>query len=148
MQKFHPSMVRPLIYGTAVFLIVFASASFFSSSLGGVKTEWWLIPAVSLLIGALAAAKGVAEALTTTYSLENGSLKMERGFISSESQVIPVKNIDNLRIKISVIGKFLSLADVYVDTPGGDTFEMVMTDVPQKAAEELADEVENLKKGA
>ncbi len=146
MQKFHPSPVRHILFAACAF--IFASLLAFA-----LQSVFPAIPATALSIAAavLSAAYAAAaflHARMTSYSLEDGSLKMEKRFLAVEQQIIPIKSIDNLRIKLSVVGRFLSLADVYVDTPGGDGFEMVLLDIPQAAAEQLAEEVEQSKKSS
>jgi putative membrane protein len=95
----------------------------------------------------LYAAAATFRSRLTTYSLEATSLFMEKKFLSTEKQLIPIKSIDNLRIKESFLGRLLGIADIYVDTPGGEGYELLMHDVPHSLAQELVEEVEKVKGG-
>lgn len=146
MESFHPSASRAWLYAAAAFvavsLLAMALTSFFQAGIDGVP-----IVAFAALIALLYAASATAIATLTTYSLESGSLVMERSAISVSKQIIPIKNIDNLHTQASIIGRLLSITDVYVDTPGGFGYEMVMRDVPQAAADELLSLVQKEKQG-
>ncbi len=144
MQKFHPSVKRAWLFAAigfaAVSLMAMALTTYFQVGIDGV-----IVVAFAAVVAGLYGASQTAIASLTTYSLENDTLIMERSAISVERQVIPIKNIDNLHTKSSLIGRLLSITDIYVDTPGGFGYEMVMRDVPQAAADELLGKVEKLK---
>jgi uncharacterized membrane protein YdbT with pleckstrin-like domain len=145
MQKFHPSAKRAWLYAVVGFVLFSALAmaltAYFAVGIDGV-----FLVAFAAVIAFLYAASATAVATLTTYSLENDTLSMERSAISVSKQIIPIKNIDNLHTQASIVGRLLSITDVYVDTPGGFGYEMVMRDVPQAAADELLGQVEALKK--
>lgn len=146
MEPFHPSASRAWLYSAAGFaaasFFVMALTSFFQVGIDGV-----LIVAFAAVIALLYAASATAIAALTTYSLEGGSLIMERRAFSVSKQVIPIKSVDNLHTQASVVGRLLSITDVYVDTPGGFGYEMVMRDVPQPAADALLSLVQKEKQG-
>ncbi len=147
MEKFRPSYLPGLLYGAAVFVIMSAIAQAFSSILGiSLLVAWWVPYALFFLIGAVAALYKAAPAFTTTYSLEGSSLVMEKSFIVSDKKIIPIKSVDNLHITVSVLGRLLNLSDVYVDTPGGEGYELYLRDIPAASAQQLAEEVEKAKK--
>lgn len=144
MQKFHPSPRRHYVYGMGLFLLA-AVLVYFASTASIIP----FIPSLLALFIFLAAYAAAAtfRAKLTTYSLDGNSLVMERAFLTSEKQIIPVKNIDNLRITESPLGRILGVSDVYVDTPGGEGYELLMRDVPQSLAQQLAEEVQQVKGG-
>ena len=146
MEPFNPSPLRAYLYALGAMVVALAA-------------EGALLPAVQiapdfLLFAATAAvallfcAYAAVQCSTTTYTISGDSLIMRRGLISTVEKTIPIKNIDNIEVKISLFGRLLGLADVYVDTPGGYGYELVMKDVPQLSADVLVDQVEKLKQGA
>lgn len=141
MQKIHPSPKRHYTYGLAAFALVSAATYFFLGQ---------LTPALPILAGEallflLYAASATAHASLTSYSLDASSLVMEKSFIWQEKKIIPVKSIDNLHMRVSPLGRLLGISDVYVDTPGSESYELLMRDVPSSLAEQLAREVEGSK---
>ena len=103
--------------------------------------------AVIIVLALAYCAAAAAIATRTSYFIEKESLVMERDLISYARKVIPLRSIDNLHIKTSFFGKFLKISDVYVDTPGGEGFELAMHDIPDSLAVELASLVEGFKAG-
>lgn len=146
MEPFHPSAKRAWLYATAAFVLASAAIMAITESFQ-VGIDGVFIIAGAAAIAFLYAASATAIATLTTYSLDNGSLAMERNAVSVYRHVIPIKSIDNLHTRASLIGRMLSITDIYVDTPGGFGYEMVMRDVPQAAADELMGQVQELKKG-
>ncbi len=134
MESFHPSAKRAWLYSTAAFVLASAALMAITASFQVGVDGVFLIAGVAV-IAFLYAASATAIATLTTYSLDNGSLVMERSAISVSKQIIPIKNIDNLHTQASVIGRLLSITDIYVDTPGGFGYEMVMRDAPQASAD-------------
>jgi len=144
MLMFHPSSKRSWLYSAAAFVLVSAAI---------MAITVWLqvgIDGVFLITGAAAiaflyAAAATAIAKLTTYSLDGDSLVMERVSVSVSKQVIPLKSIDNIHTKSSLAGRLLLITDIYVDTPGGFGYEMVLRDVPQGAANQLMEQMQKLK---
>ena len=146
MEKFHPSAKRSWLLGLAGLIAALAAVQAILPLL-----QLPLNPLVAFLpvlaFAAVYLAVSTATAYLTTYCLENGAIVMEKKMLSEDRQIIPIKNIDNLHIKSGLLGRLLSLSDVYVDTPGGFGYEMVMYDIPNTIADVLIDEVEKIKKG-
>lgn len=146
MEKIHPSPTPGIVCGALLLAAVFA---FLGAALASLQVQNALFIAViaGAIAGGSCAALSVIWSLRTFYCIENGALMMQSGFLSLEKKLIPIKNIDNLHIKVSLMGRLFSIADVYVDTPGGDGYEMVMRGIPLKAAEIIEDQVEKARQG-
>ncbi|MEM2138308.1 MAG: PH domain-containing protein [Candidatus Anstonellaceae archaeon] len=142
MQKFHPSPLRHYAYGIA--------AAVFALAIVHVAASASLVPffpALAALLLFLAAYMALAtfRARLTAYTFDGSTLVMERTFISSEKRMIPIKSVDNVHIRISLLGRVLGVSDIYVDTPGGDGYELAMKDIRQPIADALLSEVAGAK---
>lgn len=146
MESFHPSPLRAYLYALGAMLLAFAAES---SLLPLVQINPdFLLFAATAAIALAACAYAAAQCHATAYSLEDGSLSMHSGILSSREKVIPIKNIDNVEVRVSAFSRLLGVADVYVDTPGGTGYELAMRDVPQDSADMLLGQVEKIKTGA
>jgi len=143
MQKFHPSAKKPLLFSAFFFLLSAAIAMAIQPFELGVPAPIAMLPLFA--IGAAYLALSVVSAQLISYYTENESLVMEKAGITQERKVIPLKSIDNIYAKSSLLSQMLSLSDVYVDTPGGFGCELIMKDVPSRIAMQFLEEVEKMK---
>jgi len=144
MQKFYPSPLRHYAYGAAA--AVFGLAIVHAAATASLVPFFPALAALLLLFAAYVAIATFRVRLTT-YTFDGNTLAMERTFISSEKRLIPIKSVDNVHIRISPLGRILALSDIYVDTPGGDGYELVMKDICQPIADALLSEVAGAKGG-
>ena len=146
MDKFHPSPVRFWLYGGLSILLVLFAFWAFSSVVQVFGVDAVLLQTAAILLISIYVAFMTASYRLTSYYTTSDSLVMERALLSSERMFIPMKNIDNVRVKVSVVGQLLAVVDIFVDTPGGVGVELVMHDIQKFAADSLLDEIEKAKK--
>lgn len=146
MEKIHPSPLRAWLSGV---LCLFFGILLLQVLLAAVHVvnDGFLLTLALIITFALYMALAYLQSTLTSYSLENGMIVMEKSALSSDRQVIPAKSVDNMHVKASFLARLLGLCDVYVDTPGGFGFELVMRDLPRDSAEELMHEVQKIKEG-
>lgn len=146
MDKFHPSPARFWLYGGLSVLLVLFAAWAFSSTVQILGADATLLQTAAILVIFIYVAFMTASYRLTSYYTASDSLVMERALLSAERAFIPMKNIDNVRVKISTAGQLLSVVDIFVDTPGGIGYELAMRDIQKSAADNLLDEIEKAKK--
>ncbi|MCX8194559.1 MAG: PH domain-containing protein [Candidatus Micrarchaeota archaeon] len=143
MKRFHPSPKKKWVQAACILLffaiVIFALPIPMDATLS--YTSFFFLALVVLASAMLETAR----MLLITYTMSDDAITMEKTFLSSFKHTIPFKSIDNIFTKASAVDRLLSLADVYIDTPGGFGFEMVMHDIPQEVADELLAAVKKVK---
>ena len=147
-EKLHPlSAVRDA--GGRAFAI--GSAVFFFGLMGSTVLNLFDVGVVIVLavLGALlGAAYGVAYYLRFSYRLSGGSLSITSGVVGRREREIPLRRVQNVDLRQSILQRLLGLAVVRVETAGGGETEAVLDFVSRPEAERLQREIREGKRSA
>lgn len=144
-MRLHPlsavrdALSRALAIGSTVLFIGFVGASAFDAF--DVRLVFVLAPAAALL----GAAYGVAYYLRFDYALEPSTLAIRSGVFARREREIPLRRVQNVDLRQSVLQRALSLAQVRIETAGGGQTEAVIDFVSMAEAERLRREIRERK---
>lgn len=122
---------RAIAVGSSVFFFYGVAAA--ALHVGDVGLVLVLAP-VGAVIGA---AYGAVYHLRFRYALEDGALSIQSGLLSRTDRAIPLRRIQNVDLRQSLLQRLLGLAVVRVETAGGGETEAVLDFVSKPEAERL-----------
>ena len=128
MQAFKPTpkvhLAEVAIAASAVLVLANAALYF----LGAGEWIFWADAAI-LAIAAAAALAAVAAASVISIELDDKEIRMTTGVLSKTRVIIPLDKIDNITEKQNLLEGLLGVADLYLDTPATESYEMVLRDL-------------------
>jgi len=116
------SLVRGFII-PAIFILWFGPEKF----LGGFLLVFVMIPL----------ALAVVRYFTFTYRIEGGELITQHGILGRTERHIPLGRVQDIRIEQGVLHRIFDMADVHVETAGGQGAEASLSVLSRKEAERL-----------
>ena len=147
-MKLHPLSAVPEAGRRAVGV---GSAVFFFGLMGSTVLDLvdvGVVLVVAVLGAVLGAAYGVAYYLRYEYELSGGSLSIRSGVVGRREREIPLRRIQNVDLRQSIVQRLLGLAVVSVETAGGGQTEAVLNFVSKAEAERLQREIRRRKRAA
>jgi len=140
-MKLHPLTAvreagsRALAIGsTAFFLVAIGSGAL---DVVDLRLGLALVP-LGAIVGA---AYGVAYYLRYEYELAGGALSIRSGVVGRREREIPLRRVQNVDVRQSLLQRLLGLAVVRVETAGGGQTEAVLNFVSKTEAERLQREI-------
>ena len=147
-MKLHPLSAVPEAGRRAVGI---GSAVFFFGLMGSTVLDLvdvGIVLVLAFLGAVLGAGYGVAYYLRYEYELSGGSLSIRSGVVGRREREIPVRRIQNVDVRQSILQRLLGLAVVSVETAGGGQTEAVLNFVSRDEAERLQRDIRRGKRSS
>lgn len=137
--KVRPSLRILTLYIT-VFLLLLTSLFYFFENSALFELLWRVV----IMLGAITIGHAAISRIHTRYTLDPLDLTEISGYFSKRAIKVPLNRITDYQVSRSFLQRLLGLGNIYINTPGGIGYELILRELTEQDLTTMANGLENL----